>query len=261
MRIILEISYVGTNYHGWQKQKNKISIAETIESAFENKFGEKISLTGSGRTDAGVHAISQVAHFETSINVKAEKIGIALNTVLPNDIRINRSFEANKNFHARFDAKSKTYLYSTYYSSVENVFKINKSLQLKQPLNIEKMEEVAKILIGEHDFSCFCKTSSKQKDCVRKIFNIKIINNGNNETNFEISGNGFLHNMVRILVSTLIDAGLGKINTDDVKNLLEKHDRKFASKTLPAYALYLKEVKYWQIYAYVLKFKRKNSLN
>ena len=245
MNIALNIAYVGTNYSGWQKQKNCSSICEVIENAFKEKFGESIELIGSGRTDAGVHAICQTANFQTNINVAPEKIAFALNAVLPNDIRILKSFQVENSFHSRFDAKEKTYVYSTYVSKIENVFYYQRKYQIENELDIKNIKEVANVLIGEHDFTSFCKTASSDKPCIRTIYSINVITNGNN-IDFEICGNGFLHNMVRIIVGTLIDAGRNKINSDDVKEILKSKNRTFASRTLPPYALYLKEVKYWQ---------------
>ena len=245
MKIALHIAYDGTNYCGWQKQKNLSSISEIIENAFWEKFNEKITLIGSGRTDAGVHAICQVAHFETNLNIKPESISLALNTILPQEIKVLKSFEVNQDFHARFSAKKKTYIYLAYVSKTENVFLVNRALQVKQSLDLDKMKNVANDLLGKHDFTSFCKQKSSVKDCIREIFEINI--KQNNELgiiSFEITGNGFLHNMVRILVSTLIDVGKGKLTKSDVKKILESKNRKMASRTLPAYALYMKEVFY-----------------
>ena len=244
MKIALEISYLGTNYCGWQKQKNEISIAEIIEKAYKEKFKEDITLFASGRTDAGVHAYSQIAHFETFKNVKAEKIAIALNTVLPADIRIIKSFEVDTNFHARFSAKKKTYEYLAYTADVDNVFLVNRALRIASNINIEKMQKASKLLIGEHDFTSFCKQKSSEKDCKREIYDIKISQNSNGLISFLITGNGFLHNMIRIIVSALIEVGKRKLSEDDLTKILNAKDRTKAPRTAPSYALYLKSVEY-----------------
>lgn len=244
MKVALEISYLGTNYCGLQKQKNEISIAEIIEEAYKEKFKESITLFASGRTDAGVHAYAQIAHFETSANVKPEKIAIALNTVLPIDIRIIKSFQVSSDFHARFSAKKKTYEYLAYVSKVDNVFLANRALKIENSINIEKMQSACKIFLGKHDFTSFCKQKSSAKDCVREIYDISVVQDANDLIHFSICGNGFLHNMVRIIVSTLIEVGKGKLSEEDIKQIFLAKDRTKAPRTAPSYGLYLKSVEY-----------------
>lgn len=245
-KIILEISYLGTKYFGWQKQPNRTSIQQTIESIYKDRLKEEINLTASGRTDAGVHAIKQVAHFETSLNIKAEKFAYILNSFLPPDIRILRSFEGSQNFNARFSAKSKTYLYKMYLSDIELPIFLDRALRISETLNTKAMRKASKALIGTHDFSSFCKHRQNQdKNFVRTIYTIDINHDKiKNTLDIEISGNGFLHNMIRIIVGTLLDVGKGKYNAQDIKNILNEKKRIHGIKTLPPYALYLKDVNY-----------------
>ena len=243
MKIALEISYIGTNYCGWQSQNNNCSIAETIQNCYEQKLGEKIKLYASGRTDAGVHALCQVAHFETHLNIEPQKFSTILNTVLPIDIKIIQSYKVDNSFHARFDAKAKTYLYKLYTSQQDNPFLFERALKIPYYLDIKKMKKASKVFIGTHDFTSFCKTVSNDKDCTRTIYDIKIMQNGNN-VDILIKGNGFLHNMVRIIVGSLIDVGSSKLTSKDVKELMTAKNRTLASKTMPPYALYLQNVEY-----------------
>lgn len=243
MRILLNIAYVGTNYSGWQSQKNKNTIEDIIEASYKEKLGEDIKLYASGRTDAGVHAFNQCAHFDTNLKLKPEKIATILNKVLPNDIRVTKSSLVSDAFHARFNVKKKTYLYKLYMSQEENPFKFERALHIDYFLDVDNMINVSKAFIGTHDFTSFCKAISSQKDCVRTIYDITI-KKINNKIHIEITGNGFLHNMVRIIVGTLIDAGSNKLNRKDVENILQSRLREKASRTVPAYALYLKDVEY-----------------
>ena len=244
-KIVLEIAYIGTNYNGWQKQPNKYTIQETIEKCYKSALDEDITLYASGRTDAGVHAYQQVAHFETKSTIPAEKFAYILNAKLPDDIRITKSCEVDEHFHARFSAKCKTYVYKVYNSPIPNPFYNNRALQIEKCLNIKKMRQGAKVLKGTHDFTSFCKTYKEEKDCSRTIYFIKIKKDTKtNVINIEVCGQGFLRNMVRIICGALIDVGLEKTNIHDLKYILENKDRKLASKTLPAYALYLSNVKY-----------------
>lgn len=243
MRILLNIAYIGTNYSGWQTQNNKKTVEQTIEQAFFEKLGDNIKLYASGRTDAGVHAFNQCAHFDTKLNIKPEKFATILNKVLPNDIRIMKSSLVSDNFHARFDVKKKTYLYKIYFSQEENPFKLDRALHINRFLNVDNMIDASKAFIGTHDFTAFCKTTSNQKDCIRTIYNLEV-KKIDNKIHIEITGNGFLHNMVRIIVGTLIDSGCNKLTKKDILDILKNKDRTKASKTVPAYALYLKDVEY-----------------
>ena len=242
-RILLKIEYDGTNYSGWQKQPNQKTIQGEIEEAFARATGDRIELFGSGRTDAGVHALGQTAHFDTKLPIPISKITEILNNQLPNDIVIKSACQVADDFHARFSIKKKCYLYKIYNGQEKNAFLANHVGWVKKELDIEKMREIAKILIGKHDFKGFCSSNTATLDFVRKIFSIDI----NQEEDFiyiEVIGNGFLYNMVRIIVGTLVDYSLGRISLQDVKDALKKGDRQKSGQTMAASGLYLKETFY-----------------
>ena len=249
MKVLLTIQYKGTNYVGWQKQHNGTSVQETIENALSFLCEENVKISGSGRTDAGVHALGQTAHFETSSQkfltnkkLDSKKLVNALNANLPSDINISSAKEVGENFHARFDAKQKTYEYHLVVG--KNPIKEGLAGFVKNFPNISLMKEASKFLIGEHNFKSFSSAKTEVTDFVRTIYSIKIYMQEKNEIVFEISGNGFLYNMVRIIVGTLVDVGIGKILPEDIKEILNSEDRTKAGKTAPAEGLYLKAVKY-----------------
>lgn len=252
MRIKLTVSYNGKNYVGWQKQKNGNSIQQEIENALFVLFGKAVEIFGSGRTDAGVHALGQTAHFDADENMlksflnnktklNCEKLVKAINNNLPNNVAIIKAKQVSKNFHARFSAKQKTYVYLL--SWQQTPFNNGLAWNVKIPPNIELMQQGANALIGTHDFSSFCSTKTQVKDFVRTIFSIKI-KKEKNSIKFEICGNGFLYNMVRIIVGTLYDVGIQKLKPSDVDLILEGRNRNLAGKTAPAEGLYLKKVGY-----------------
>lgn len=242
MNIKIEISYEGTKYSGWQKQKNSLGIQGEIELAIEKATGKKVSLVGSGRTDAGVHAISQVANFDVDTTIPIEKMAEVITNFLPKDISIKKAEEVEDNFHARFSAHRKTYRYQMYVSRIRNPFLVNRAYQLKYDIDVEKMKKESKSLLGEHDFCGFMSSGSSVKSTVRTIFDIDIFTQREMVV-IEICGNGFLYNMVRIITGTLIDIGRGKIN-DSMDEILESKDRSMAGHTAPACGLYLKSVEY-----------------
>ena len=243
MRVKLLVSYDGTEYSGWQVQPNAISIQENVEKAVLLATGEKVRVTGSGRTDAGVHAQGQIAHFDTNSSIPADKFFKALNVHLPRDIRVIKSESAPSDFHACNNAKKKTYEYSFYISSVEQPLKERYAVKLDKLPDIDKMKECAKSFIGEHDFKGFCASGSSAKTTVRTIYNLDVTSDGQTLT-FSVTGNGFLYNMVRILVGTLIDVGNGKTEIEQVKEMIKTGERKLGGKTLPAKGLCLKNVEY-----------------
>ena len=240
--VLFGVSYLGTSYAGWQRQDNALSIQEVIESAFEQICNKKVEIFASGRTDAGVHAIEQC--FNAKINFQPiQKLPLALNSKLPEDIRIMWAKVVDDEFHARFSAHKKTYVYRVRTSEVESPFDSFMTTYLKNNLNYSSMLEAAKLLVGEHDFRSFCSAHTTTNDFVRTIYELKITRT-DNLYEFEITGNGFLYNMVRIIVGTLVDVGNGKIKPQQVLEILNKKDRKFAGKTMPAKALTLKKVEY-----------------
>lgn len=241
--ICIIFEYIGTNYCGFQRQDNGLSIQEVIEKAILNATNENVNLAGSGRTDAGVHALGQVANFKSKTTIPTEKLKIVLNQRLPKDIRIRKSFEVDLDFNARKSAKKKTYLYKIFTGEDLSVFDENRVLHFPKKLNIKKMNKCAEMLVGTHDFSSFVSSGSTAKDSIRTIYSSNFTQS-RNYLNFEITGNGFLYNMVRILVGTLLDVGSGKLSEEQFKKILEQKNRTFAGKTVSPDGLYLKEVRY-----------------
>ena len=241
--IKLTIEYDGKDFNGWQKQPNKLNIQGEIERAIEEITKEKIELFASGRTDAGVHALGQVANFKTNSNLPVEKFPIAINSNLKRSIRIKKAEEVDINFHSRYNCKEKTYMYVINNSQIESAIYRNLEFNITTPLNIDKMREAIKYFEGEHDFKAFKSSGTSSKSSIRTIYQAKIINE-NNKIKVFLTGNGFLYNMVRIIVGTLVEVGLEKIPPEAIQEIIESKDRKKAGKTLPPHGLYLLEVKY-----------------
>ncbi len=244
MRIKITVSYDGTLFCGWQVQPDKRSVQGELENALFMVTGERKRITGSGRTDSGVHAIGQVAHFDTeNSTVNPDKFYRALNAHLPEDIRVIKSERAGDDFDACRTAKLKTYRYSFYLSEVENPLKERYAVRLEKGVDIGKMITASKVFVGEHDFKCMCASGSSIKTTVRTIYSIDILEDGEDLT-FTVTGNGFLYNMVRILVGTLIKAGKGEMGIEELKEMLESKKRSLGGRTLPAKALCLMKVEY-----------------
>jgi tRNA pseudouridine38-40 synthase len=239
--IKLIIEYDGTNYHGWQSQINALTIQDVITEAITKLTSESCSLIGSSRTDVGVHALGQTANFHTNSNIIGEKFAYALNSLLPNDIVVRKSEEVDLNFHSRFSAIGKKYKYLIFNSPQPSALLRNRALHVKNTLNIEEMKRAASIFLGKHDFSAFKSTGSEVKSNERTITGVSLEKSGE-LIEFQISGNGFLYNMVRIIVGTLVEVGQGKIKPEEIKNILIEKDRKKAGKTASAHGLFLVEV-------------------
>ena len=228
---------------GWQKQPNKLNIQGEIERAIEEITGEKVDLIASGRTDAGVHSLGQIANFKTDSNIPIEKIPIALNTKLKRSIRIIEAEEVSKDFHSRYNCKKKTYRYIINNSKNDTAIYRNLQYNFSEYLDVEKMNEAIKYFIGEHDFKGFKASGTSSKSSVRIIYSGTVIRN-NDIIIIEVTGNGFLYNMVRIISGTLLEVGLGKIKPKEIEKIIESGDRQRAGKTLPPQGLYLVNVKY-----------------
>ena len=241
--IRLTIEYDGKDFNGWQKQPNKLNIQGEIEKAIFNIMHEEVDLIGSGRTDAGVHSLGQVANFKVNSDFPIEKIPIALNSQLKNSIVIKKAEEVDERFHSRYNAKNKTYRYIINNSRTGTAIYRNLEYCYPIELEVEKMKEAAKYFEGEHDFKAFKSSGTSGKNSVRTIYNAQVRKEGE-RIFIELTGNGFLYNMVRIISGTLLDVGLGKIKPEDIKEIIEKKDRQNAGKTLPAHGLYLVKVEY-----------------
>lgn len=243
--INLIIEYDGTNYCGWQSQKNANSIQETIQTAIEKITCSRPNLYGSGRTDKGVHAFGQTANFLTESKVPAEKFAYNLNSVLPKDIVIKESIEVDIDFHARYNAVGKEYSYLILNSKHPSALYRNLAYHISycEKLNINEMRLASQEFVGTHDFGGFMAKGSSIKDTIRTIDEIKITQDGE-FVKLTFRGNGFLYNMIRIISGTLLFAGVGKINAKDILGIITSMNRRQAGMTLPAHGLYLEKVLY-----------------
>lgn len=243
MRIKLTIEYDGTSFCGWQIQPNGVSVQGTITEAIKKITGEDVKLIGSGRTDSGVHAEGQIAHFDTESSVPPEKFASALNAVLPEDVKIGKSEKVSDDFNARFSAKKKTYEYRMYVSDYSKPLRRRYAVWVNYPLDVKKMNEAAQAFVGTHDFRCFLAANSSVESTVRTIYRAEVFGRGD-EIVFSVTGNGFLYNMVRIMAGTLVAVGGGKLQPKTVAEIISGKDRNAAGKTMPACGLTLKSVEY-----------------
>lgn len=243
-RVKLTVAYDGTNYCGWQVQPNGITVQEVLNQCLSEFTGENIETIGASRTDAGVHALGNVAVFDMEMRMPGDKFSFALNQRLPEDIRIQKSEEVDADFHPRYVKSQKTYEYrilncrfpiptERFYSHFTYI-----------PLDVDKMKEAASYLIGEHDFKSFCGTGAQVKTTVRTVKEIQIEKSGDRIT-IRITGEGFLYNMVRIIAGTLMDIGGGLYPPEKMKEILEAKDRKKAGPTAPARGLTLMKIQYF----------------
>ncbi|MDQ2087617.1 tRNA pseudouridine(38-40) synthase TruA [Herbivorax sp. ANBcel31] len=241
--IKLIIEYDGTNYHGWQIQKNADTIQGILKDTIKTLTGEEVTLNGSGRTDSKVHAYEQVANFKTSSNIPAQKFSYALNSMLPKDIVIKKSERVEMDFHARFNVQGKMYRYLIYNSKFPSAILRDRAWHISYNLNFEDMKRATAFFMGTHDFSAFKASGSSVKSSIRTITYISLDKN-DDIISLEIAGDGFLYNMVRIITGTLIDVGMGKIKPENIKDIIEGLDRKRAGKTAVPEGLYLVKVYY-----------------
>ena len=242
-RIKLTIAYDGTNYCGWQVQPNGITVEEVVNKALKKLTGEDIQVIGASRTDSGVHALGNVAVFDTHTTIPPERISYALNQRLPEDIVIVKSEEVAEDFHPRYCDCSKTYEYHILNTRIPIPTKRLTNYFVSYDLDVENMRKAAGYLIGEHDFVSFCNVRTDVEDTVRTVTELEILKDGE-EITIRISGNGFLYNMVRIIVGTLIRVGRGFYEPEKVKEILEAKDRKAAGVTAPPHGLILAEIRY-----------------
>ena len=243
--IKLTIEYDGKDFNGWQKQPGKLNIQGSIEAAIKQITGEDVQLNASGRTDAGVHAWGQVANFKTESNLPIEKFPIAINTKLKRSIRIINAEEVDERFHSRLSCKRKTYRYVINNSEYASAIYRNLETHIPQKLDINKMQEAVKYFEGEHDFKAFKASGTSSKSSVRTIYKAEVLEMPNNRIYIELTGNGFLYNMVRIIAGTLVDVGLEKIEPEEIPNIIKQGKRELAGKTLPPNGLYLFRVEYF----------------
>jgi len=238
------IQYDGTRFKGWQKQTEDINTVQgKLENLLSNMTGEEIQLVGCGRTDTGVHALNYIANFHTNSNLKTEDMFKCLYDNLPDDIGVKSIKDSSERFHARYNILSKTYMYRINNNQIKNVFDRKYIHNINDKLDLEKMKQCSEILIGTHDFQSFTTLKSKTKSTVRTINYINI-EEKDGVIEIEVNGNGFLWNMVRIILGTLIEAGKGKLNENDIESILNAKKRAEAGPMAPAKALFLKDVEY-----------------
>lgn len=243
MTVFLIVDYIGTAYHGWQKQKGLDTVQERLENAVKSLTGQNVCVHGSGRTDAGVHAIGQAAHFELADSGRSYNFVKGLNHFLPPDIRVLDATERSGDFHARFSARKKTYEYLIYEGKTDRAVYFNRAMRSATELDVEKMNDAAHRLTGTHDFASFMSTGSPVKSTVRTLYELNV-ERRDGIIVVTATANGFLYNMVRRLVAVLVKAGKGEITSDDAVTVLEKKDGRAIKDIVPACGLYLKNVEY-----------------
>jgi tRNA pseudouridine38-40 synthase len=219
-------------------------VQETIEKALSKLLKSKVGVVGCSRTDVGVHAYGQVAHFLTDSSIPGDKFSYAINNLLPTDIVIKKSEEVKEDFHARYSSKGKKYRYLIYNGAHASAIMRNRTYHVRPELKFEEMQKAAKYFEGRHDFAAFQATGGQVRSTVREIYSIDVLKKEDNLISIEVSGNGFLYNMVRIIAGTLIYVGIGKIKADEIPQVIESQDRTRAGKTAPAEGLYLMEIYY-----------------
>ncbi len=237
-RVRLVVAYDGTNYHGWQLQSNGVTIESELNKCLSQLLGEEIEVIGASRTDSGVHALCNVAVFDTISPMPAEKISYALNQRLPEDIRIQKSEQVANVWHPRRCESRKTYEYRIYRAEFPMPVKRMYSYFTYHALNVECMKKAAAYLVGEHDFKSFCQTGAQVESTVRTIYSVEVEEQGADLV-IRVCGNGFLYNMVRIIAGTLMEVGQGKRSPEDIKKILEARKRTAAGPTAPAHGLTL----------------------
>ncbi len=245
-RIRLTVSYDGSSYSGWQRQINAPSIQQTLEKSLISLTGEPLGITGASRTDAGVHALGQVAHFDSNASIPPEKYSFALNTRLPSDIRVTDSQLVSPGFHARYSAQGKTYRYQIHNSPHSSALYRNQRAHVALPLNVDAMRKASLAILGEHDFRAFAAAGSEAKFTTRDIQSVVVTQQGD-LIEIMVAGRSFLYNMVRILVGTMIYIGLGKLPETALAKALETGDRLDLGITAPAHGLTLMEVRYGEL--------------
>ena len=241
--LLLTLAFEGTNYHGWQVQKNAITVQQVLQDALENIIGTRPDVTGCSRTDAGVHANMYCCTARTKSPIGCNKLILALNSVLPKDIAVSDCKEMAEDFHPRYSTLKKEYIYQIWNSPIRTPFFEGKVLHYKYPIDIQLLNMQAKDFLGEHDFLAFCASGSSITDTVRTILECSVKKQDNLIT-ITISANGFLYNMVRIMVGTLLDISKGKIILGSIPEIIASRNRKMAGITVPACGLFLNRVVY-----------------
>ena len=241
--LLLTISFDGTAYHGWQVQENAVTVQQTLQDALEHICSKRDNVVGCSRTDAGVHANMYCCNIRTESGIECNKLVGALNAVLPRDVAALECKEVDYDFHARYDCKSKEYIYKIWNSPNKNPFLYNYSLHYKYPLDEEFLSQQAKAFIGTHYFDAFCAAGSSVEDTERTVMNACVEREGDMVI-FRVEADGFLYNMVRIMTGTLIDISRKKIPADSIEQIILSKNRAAAGYTAPAHGLYLNKIHY-----------------
>lgn len=240
-RMLLTISYDGTAYHGWQVQQNAVTVQAVLCECLQQILKTKVSVTGTSRTDAGVHAKEFACHFDCEENIPTEAFLCGLNSVLPNDIAVIGCKEVPSDFHARYNAKGKTYCYNIYNSNKKDPFKSRYAWQIERPLDTKKMNEFAKTIVGKHDFCAFSSSGRSVEDTVRTVSECFVTKNGD-DIKLTVTADGFLYNMVRIIVGTAVAVSDRKVNPCDIPEIIKSKDRDRLGITAPPQGLFLEKV-------------------
>lgn len=243
MRILLTVSYDGTDFNGYQVQPNGRTVEETLNGAIKKLTRENVKSIASGRTDSGVHALCQKVHFDTRSNIPPKNFAFALNSLLPSDVKVVKSEKVSDTFNARYSAKKKTYRYCFYVGAFEEPMQSRYKTLINAFPDIALMKKGAKIIEGEHDFKCFLASGSSVKDTVRTVYSIKITKRGR-FIDLYVTGNGFLYNMVRIIAGALVAVGEGKLSLAELETVIISGERTNKIKTMPAKGLTLYKVNY-----------------
>ncbi|MBR5155104.1 MAG: tRNA pseudouridine(38-40) synthase TruA [Clostridia bacterium] len=247
INIAVKIMYDGAKYHGWQFQKNGITVQERIETVLSELTGEEVSVCGCSRTDAGVHALEFVFNFKSNTKIPVERLPYAINNHLTEDsIAAVSAWQTDDDFNARFSSTGKRYIYKIWNSNIENPFTSKYSWFVPYKLELEKMKDAAKFFEGTHDFSAFMAAGGSQKTTVRTISEciVRQSTEWSQQIEIEVEANAFLYNMVRIIAGTLIEVGMGRICPEDIKEIIKSGDRRRAGMTAPPEGLFLKKVLY-----------------
>lgn len=242
-KLLITIQYDGSAYHGWQVQNNALTVQEVFQDAVEKVFGSRLDVVGCSRTDAGVHANSYVLTLETDMNIDSEGVIMALNSKLPEDIAVINCAETDADFHPRYSCKSKEYVYKLYNGKRRNPFLSKYALYYRYPIDAEYLNREAQAFAGTHDFKGFCSAHSDVEDTVRTVKAFSVWRDGD-MVYFRVEADGFLYNMVRIMVGTLLFIAQGKIKEGELADIIASKDRQRAGRTAPPQGLYLNKINY-----------------
>lgn len=242
-RFLLTIQYDGTNYHGWQVQKNAITVQQVLQDAIESVFKERLDVKGCSRTDSGVHANMYCVSFDSEMNIAPSSVIASLNGFLPKDIVVKNCENVSLEFHPRYSVKSKEYLYVINNADIRDAFNANYSYYYHKIIDADYLDKEAKAFIGSHDYKGFCSVKSDVEDTVRTVYSFDVWRD-NDMVYFKVSADGFLYNMVRIMIGTLLFINDGKIKKGELADVIASCDRKRAGKTAPPQGLYLNKVNY-----------------